>query len=208
MELPCKPEPETSVIVPEPFGRSLPIAVKLLSEAGSLVSLEKDFEFFSHGVYIIHGKLTCDPVQRFFEEFRQNRQPYMLASERPIFKGISPIFDKLLTVVDKDCWPELKRYLDTVVIVDERRKFYAKAVRQTIPMFDFYELDRPGIVEPPFPMLNITTYSITSNRGLFHFKPAVMPGEAITLVRDEPETKVLEEANRAFLKNGDSWLNH
>lgn len=175
---------------------------KKLSEAVTLQDLEKEYAFFTHGVYLKYGQMTVDPVQQYLANMGSSEVPFLLTSDQPLFTGLGDLLNHSLVVVSLSVWPGLRAYLDSIAITDPKRKFFGRAIRQTLPLYDFYAMEKIKLIEPPYPTIRISAYGLTTNEGIVHFWPAMNPGMPITLRHDPPERQTVEDAQAYFTAKG------
>jgi hypothetical protein len=198
---------------PEGYGereqveRELRAEALKLTGAATLADLAREYAIFNHGAFFAHGKLDVDPVADYVA-----RQPDPDLRALPttfsvsLFRGLStpgrvigPPFDweRVLVFVAREYWEGLKAHLLCCGWVDRRRKLYARAVMQTIPIIDVLALDRALIVPAPLPTVEVGMFGVDGTNVHVQFVPSVArPGDTATVVHLPivPETRTLGAA--------------
>lgn len=180
-----------------------------ISGAATLRDLAKDYAIFSHGAFFVHGKLDVDPVADFVLKHPDAGCEAMPTTfPRRIFHGLSapgrrigPDFDwsSTLIFVEHRYWEDLKAHLMCCGWVDRRRKLYARAVLQVIPIVDFLALARGTILPTPLPTVEVAVFGVDGTHAHVQFKPRVAAHDDAATAVHLPLVEETRTLGRALL---------
>jgi hypothetical protein len=177
----------------EQVGREQRAETLKISRAATLADLAQDYAIFNHGAFFVHGRLDVDPVGDYVAR-QPDPAPLVMPTtfSVPLFRGLSmpgrpigPPFDweRVLVFVERRHWDGLRAHLLRCGWVDRRRRTYARAVMQTIPLIDFLALDRALIVPAPLPTVEVAVFGVDGTRVHVQFVPGTArPGDLPTVV--------------------------
>jgi hypothetical protein len=161
-----------------------------ITKAATLRDLAKDYVFFNHGSFFVHGRLDCDPVADFVAQhpdpdckvmptaFPTRLFPGLAAPGRPAGPPLD--WERTLCFVERAYWPALFDHLRLCGWVDRRRKFYARAVAQELPLVDVLALEKALVVPAPLPTVPVVLFGVDGTRDHVQFI------SRITLPTDRP----------------------
>jgi hypothetical protein len=159
-----------------------------ISSAAVLQDLARDYAIFTHGAFFVYGRLDVDPVADYI---LKHADPDVMAMPvtftQRLFHGLAapgkPVgppchWEYTLFFIEHRYWADLRQQLCCCGWVDRRRKFYGRAVMQTIPIIDFLVLEKALIVPAPLPTVEITVFGVDGTNVHVQFMPRVgKPGD-------------------------------
>jgi hypothetical protein len=162
-----------------------------ISGSATLGDLARDYAFFSHGAFFVHGKLDSDPVADYVA---RHPDPDVLAMPvtlpRRLFGGLSHLgralgppldWERTLVLVAHRHWGGLMQHLRCCGWVDRRRRSYGRAVMQVIPVIDVLAVERATILPAPLPTVAVAMFGVDGTNAHVQFIPRVaFPGDVAT----------------------------
>lgn len=161
--------------------------VEVTDEAAShtLQDMAKDFVFFTPALMVTHGLFDREPVVEFTLQHPvadPDLAPFAIDSEYPFFEGL-PLsnyggqtidWNRRLYGIVKERWELIREFLSRIVLLDTRRKHYAKVCWHSLIVVDHLTLrTRPGIGE--LPTLTIFVFAVSGNKRFTYLAPAKDP---------------------------------
>ena len=193
--------------MPQPIGLSKPeevendsriqLEVQKISKAATLNDLAKDYTFFNHGIFMVRGGLTFDPVALFARANSGITMPFIINSDQKLFDGIGE-WDYKLVAVENKHWPRLEKYLDATSVINRDYKIYTRALKQIMPVVDVFALAKHQILPSTVPMVEVTLYGLDGNNYCMHFSPPNFPEGIVRLNVDKPLPETITIAKRLF----------
>lgn len=180
------------------------------AEKNTLSDLAREHEFFTTALVATVGRFDRDPVVEAMKYLNWGGTHRVIAADMPynLFEGIpqgyiagTPVpvdWNRRLYIIRREFWQEIMPVILGIVIVDHKRKFYARCGIYELCMID-PTTTRIRNNHPPETVINV--FSVDSTGGQFYIG-AGSRTKLPSLQRQDTSPEVLREAQATFLLRG------
>lgn len=145
-----------------------------LPRCHSLRELSQDYQLFSHAILFQHGYLPGDPLFDLLNQRPQlPREAFLrLKLPRPITQGLEE-GNYFLAAVAKLFWPQVLSFLGSLGGVNRDRKFFWRALAQSVPVPDVLLLDTSVGMSLAFPPVveDVVFFGVDGTTGQYALQP-------------------------------------